>query len=142
MNIYLEDNVKHPYIIDLKSIGSPELGYLTVAEFPLNIPFPIKRTYWTYFTPHNVERGNHGHKELEQIIVAVNGIIAFDLESRDGKKFNFKLDNPDKGLFIPKKYWRIIHFSHNAVMLCMASLEYDKDDYIRNYDDFKNSMTI
>ncbi|MCW3083756.1 MAG: dTDP-6-deoxy-3,4-keto-hexulose isomerase FdtA [Bacteroidetes bacterium] len=127
-----------PHLIDFKSIGSTELGYLTVAEFPSNIPFPIKRTYWTYFTPNNVERGNHGHKELEQVIVAVNGIIEFDLEAVDGTKFNFKLDNPEKGLYIPRRYWRVIHFSHNAVMLCMASEGYDVVDYIRNYDDFKN----
>lgn len=130
-----------PHLIEFSSIGSAELGYLTVAEFPSNIPFPIKRTYWTYFTPNKIERGNHGHKELEQIIIAVNGIIEFDLESINGEKFNFILNNPNKGLFIPKKYWRVIHFSHNAVMLCLASLEYDKDDYIRNYDDFKN-LTI
>ena len=126
-----------PQLIDLKSIGSPDLGYLTVAEFPANIPFPIKRTYWTYFTPHNVERGNHGHKELEQIIVAVNGIIEFELESTVGDKYKFTLDNPQKGLYIPKRYWRVLHFSHSAVMLCMASLEYNPDDYIRNYEDFK-----
>lgn len=131
-------NVQHPYIIDLKSIGSSELGYITVAEFPKSIPFEIKRTYWTYYTPNNVERGNHAHKELQQIIVAVAGVIEFNLESIQGEKFNFKLDNPNQGLYIPKEYWRVIHFSHSAVLLCLASLEYNVNDYIRDYQEFKN----
>lgn len=134
--------MKEPHLIALKAIGSSGIGYLTVAEYPSNVPFPVKRTYWTYFTPNNVERGNHGHKELEQVIIAVNGVIEFELESINGKKYSFKLDNPDTGLYIPKKYWRVIHFSHSAVLLCLASLEYDKDDYIRNYADFKNSRRI
>ncbi len=138
MDISLKKNVKKPYLLDFTSIGSPDLGYLTVAEYPANIPFEIKRTYWTYFTPNNVERGNHGHKELQQIIVAVAGIIEFDLESKQGEKFNFKLDNPNQGLYIPKEYWRVIHFSHSAVLLCLASLEYNADDYIRDYNEFKN----
>ena len=133
----LKTKVQQPHIIDLKSIGSSYLGYITVAEFPKNIPFEIKRTYWTYYTPNNVERGNHAHKELQQIIVAVAGVIEFDLESIQGDKFNFKLDNPNQGLYIPKEYWRVIHFSHSAVLLCLASLEYDIADYIRDYNEFK-----
>lgn len=127
---------KEPFIFILSSIGDPSLGYISVAGNS-NLPFEIKRTYWTYFTPHNVERGNHAHKKLEQIIVAVAGVIDFELESTEGKKYSFKLDNPDKGLYIPQKYWRTIRFSHNAVLLCLASMEYQADDYIRNYDDFK-----
>jgi len=134
----LKVNVQYPRIIDLKSIGSSDLGYITVAEFPNNIPFEIKRTYWTYYTPNNVERGNHAHKKLQQIIVAVAGIIEFDLESIQGEKFKFKLDNPNQGLYIPIEYWRVIHFSHSAVLLCLASLEYDVNDYIRDYQEFKN----
>jgi hypothetical protein len=32
-----------PYIIELEKIGSPSLGYITVAEYQKNIPFDIKR---------------------------------------------------------------------------------------------------
>lgn len=137
MNIKISKNT--PQLIDLKSIGSPEIGYITVAEFPSSLPFEIKRTYWTYFTPSDIERGNHAHKELEQFIIAVSGTIEMDLESKDGKIFNFKLDNPNIALYIPKSYWRIIRFQNNAVLLCLASMEYSESDYIRNYEDFKKN---
>ncbi len=131
---------KKPYIINLKSIGSSSLGYITVAEQKKNIPFEIKRVYWTYFTPNDVERGNHAHKKLEQVIIAVSGIIKFTLEDSSGNKTKFVLDSPDKGLYIPNMYWRKIKFSHNAVLLCLASEFYDEDDYIRNYANFLGKL--
>ena len=85
----------------------------------------------------DVVRGNHAHKALSQIIFAVSGIIDFELENTAGEKYSFKLDKPDMGLYIPPMHWRIIKFSHNAVLLCLASDVYDENDYIRNYQDFK-----
>jgi len=127
-----------PYIIQLDKIGAPDLGYITVAESTNNIPFEIKRVYWTYFTPNDVLRGGHAHKDLQQIIFAVSGIINFTTETVNGEIQKFILDSPNKGLFIPKKIWRDIQFSHNAVLLCLASELYEKNDYIRDYDEFKN----
>lgn len=126
-----------PTYFEIGSIGSLDLGFITIAEFPKNIPFDIKRVYWTYYTPHNVQRGGHAHYKLEQIIFAVAGTITFLTEDKNGKKDKFVLDEPNKGLLIPKMVWRDIKFSHNAVLLCLASLEYDESDYIRNYDEFK-----
>jgi hypothetical protein len=129
---------QEPHIIDFKQIGTPNLGYISVAEVASNISFEIKRVYWTYFTPNHVERGNHGHIALQQVIVSVAGVIQFSLESITGEKYKFVLDKPSKGIFIPPGYWREMKFSHNAVLLCMASLEYDEKDYIRDYKEFKN----
>jgi WxcM-like, C-terminal len=137
MNIDINTTI--PHIIDLKSIGSKEIGYLTVAEYPSKIPFEIKRTYWTYHTPADVERGNHAHKALQQVIVAVAGVIELDLESKDGTHFLFTLNAPHQGVYIPHSYWRTIRFHQNAVLLCLASIEYSENDYIRNYEDFKNN---
>lgn len=125
-----------PQLIPFGKIGSTQLGYISVAEVQQNIPFDIKRVYWTYYTPQDVIRGGHAHKELEQIIVAVSGIIVFNTEDIDGNKAEFVLDSPDKALFIPKLVWRDIKFSHSAVLLCLASELYVEDDYIRDYQQF------
>jgi hypothetical protein len=126
-----------PDIISFSQIGNSSLGYISVADCSKNIPFEVKRIYWTYYTPDKVERGNHAHKELQQVIIAVAGVIKFELESNEGTVYKFTLDSPNKGLFIPKQFWRKINFSHNAVLLCIASLEYDENDYIRDYLEFK-----
>ena len=127
---------KQPYIIEFEKIGSSRLGYISVAEIGKQIPFTIKRVYWTYFTPDEIQRGFHAHKELHQVIIAVSGIIKLTLENQDQEKKEFVLDNPSKGLFIPNMYWREISFSHNAVLLCLASELYDENDYIRDHKKF------
>lgn len=127
---------KKPELIQLNKIGNPSLGYISVVENNDNIPFDIKRVYWTYFTPNHVERGAHSHIELQQILIAVNGVLELSLESGSGEVFKFVLDSPEKGVYIPKGYWRDIRFSHNAVLLCLASEKYKEEDYIRNYNDF------
>ena len=128
-----------PYLIDFDKIGSPNLGYISVAENFENIPFEVKRVYWTYYTPQDVTRGGHAHYDLEQVIVAVSGTITFTTEDLLGNKAAFILDSPDKGLYIPKLIWRDIKFSHNAVLLCMASEKYLESDYIRDYETFIKS---
>lgn len=127
---------KTPKFISFNKIGSPNLGYISVGENPENIPFEIKRVYWTYYTPQDVTRGGHAHYDLEQVIVAVSGTITFTTEDLKGNKEEFILDSPDKGLYIPKLIWRDIKFSHNAVLLCMASEKYIASDYIRDYKIF------
>lgn len=130
-----------PQIITFDKIGSSQLGYITIAEAQKNVPFDIQRVYWTYFTPHDVTRGGHAHKELQQIIFAVSGIITFNTEDKDGNKETFILDHPTKGLYIPKLVWRDIQFSHNAVLLCLASEIYDEEDYFRDYESFKETIS-
>lgn len=127
-----------PHLINLSKIGSSDLGYITIAEEQKNIPFEIKRVYWTYYTPQDVVRGGHAHKALEQVIFAVSGTITFNTEDQEGNKETFVLDHPNKGLYIPNLIWRDIHFTHNAVLLCLASELYSEEDYFRDFEEFKN----
>jgi len=83
-----------PCLVQFKTIGSSDLGYITAVQHPDDLPLTVKRVYWTYFTPHNVERGNHVHYNLQQIIVAVSGIIKFKVEGSRGDTSEFILDNP------------------------------------------------
>lgn len=131
-------NNNAPHIINFDKIGSPGLGYISIAETEKNVPFDIQRVYWTYYTPQDVIRGGHAHKALQQIIFAVAGTITFNTEDLAGNKSSFVLDHPSKGLFIPKLIWRDIHFTHNAVLLCLASEHYDELDYFRDYQEFKS----
>ena len=129
-------SIKHPKIIQFPKMGNPTIGYISPAEND-NLPFVVKRIYWTYYTPENVERGGHSHINLEQILIAVSGIITVYTEMPGGLKASFVLDTPFFGLHLPKHCWRHMKYSHNAVQMCFASLEYDETDYIRNYEDFK-----
>lgn len=127
--------MNEPYFIDFPKIGNSVLGYISIAEKE-NLPFEVKRVYWTYFTPHNVNRGGHAHYKLEQILVAVAGSITINVELSNGKKNEYILDNPYTGLYIPKMTWRTMQYSHNAVQMCIASIVYEEEDYIRDYEIF------
>lgn len=125
-----------PHIIEFPKVGNSQLGYISIAE-KNNLPFAVKRVYWTYFTPESVERGGHAHYELEQILVAVSGKIIINVEMLNGLTEEFVLENPNRGLYMPKSTWRTMKYSHNSVQMCLASMEYEEKDYIRDYDVFK-----
>lgn len=110
-------------------------GYLSVIENDLDIPFDIKRIYYLYMVPE-VARGAHAHKKLRQLLIATSGSVEVIMD--DGKeKKSFLLDKPWKGLLIPSGLWRDLeNFSHDAVLLCLASEKYDEKDYIRDYTEF------
>ena len=132
-------NKKIPYIINFPKIGAPSTGFISIAEKE-NLPFIPKRIYWTFFTPEEVIRGHHAHHELEQILVAVAGKIEVNIESKTNEKFNFVLDKPDLGLYIPKMSWRTLKYTLNSVLVCIASEEYDEMDYIKDYKQFLKTI--
>jgi dTDP-4-dehydrorhamnose 3,5-epimerase-like enzyme len=125
-----------PYLIELKSIGDSSEGYLTVAEELRDIPFDIKRVFWSYYTPQMITRGRHAHHKLEQVLVAVSGKIIVTNESVEGETTVHVLEEPNMGLYIPPMYWHVIQFSHNAVMMSLASALYNEKDYILDYEEF------
>lgn len=128
-------NKRVPQIIEFPKLGKSEIGYISIAE-KANLPFPIKRAFWTYYTPEEVIRGKHAHFELEQILIAVSGRIRIFTESIEGVKEEFELTKPNQGIFIPKMNWHTMQFSHDAVLLSLSSMEYNESDYIRDYNDF------
>ena len=124
-----------PHLLDFPSNGSAEMGHLIIAE-GAQLPFAVRRVYWTAEVPTTKVAGNHAHHELEQLIVAVHGTIELLVETPDRQRHSFRLDQPTQGLYVPPLCWREIRFGPGAVLMCLASQEYDEADYIRNYDDF------
>ncbi len=122
-------------IIDLPRINDAR-GNLTVVENNRHIPFEIKRVYYLYDVPGGSSRAAHGHKKLQQLMIAMSG--SFDVTLDDGhEKKRFHMNRSYYGLFIPPMMWRDLdNFSSNAVCLVLASELYDEGDYYRHYDEF------
>lgn len=123
-------------LIDFNIKGDSRGKLIAVEELSEVIPFEIKRVYWIFDTLPDEERGKHAHKELEQVIVAMDGACQFILD--DGKtRKEIWLNRPDKGLYIGKNMWREMrHFSYGCKLMVIASTKYDENEYIRNYDEF------
>jgi dTDP-4-dehydrorhamnose 3,5-epimerase-like enzyme len=128
-------------LIDFPILGD-ERGSLVALEAHQTVPFDIKRVYYIFGTKPGVVRGFHAHRELQQVAVCINGKCRMVLE--DGtKREEVWLDSPTKGLLIGDLVWREMHdFSHDCVLLVLASEYYKESDYLRNYDDFKRMVSI
>ena len=100
------------------------------------IPFDIKNVFYIYDIPAGTQRGGHAHKKLEQILIPLSG--SFDVILKDSKNTNtVRLDRPNKGLYIGPLIWREMkNFSSGSVCLVIASLKYDEDEYLRDFNQF------
>ena len=111
-------------------------GNLSVIEEMKEIPFMIERTYWIYDVPGGEHRGGHAYKNNQEFIVALSG--CFDVILDDGKEKNvYTLNRSYYGLYVPKGLWREMeNFSTNSLALEFGSMNYNPEDYIREYDEF------
>lgn len=127
-------------LIKMKVFGDSR-GKLVSLESMKNVPFEIRRMYYMFDTLPNESRGFHAHKELEQIIIAMDGACRFVLD--DGhEKASVLLNRPDVGLYIGKNMWREMHdFSYGCKLVILASEYYDEQEYIRDYDEFIRSLS-
>ncbi len=127
---------EQPYIIELPKFLDPR-GNLSFIENDNQIPFKIERTYWIYDVPGGEVRGAHAYKTLQEFIVALSG--SFDIILNNGiQEYKFHLNRSYHGIYVPKMFWRSMeNFSTNSVAMIVADQIYDENEYIRDFDTFK-----
>ena len=119
------------YIIDLET-HTDNRGNLTVIENIL--PFTIRRVFYIYGVDKS-ERGGHRHHKTIQAAVCIKGECK--IFNNDGKdKQVFHLDKPSKCVLLEPKDWhKMYDFSDDAILMVLASREFDVNDYIfEKYD--------
>lgn len=123
-------------IIELERHHGERKGDISVFQNDGEFPFEVKRIYYLYDVPGGASRGAHAHKKLSQLIVAASG--SFHVTLDDGtSKHSFFLNHPYQGLLVPPGIWRDLDdFSSGGICLVLASEVYEKEDYIRDYDEF------
>ena len=137
--VELSSKLEKCRIINLPKIIDSR-GNLTFIEERHHIPFKIKRVYYLYDVPGGETRGGHAHKNLEQFIIAASGSFDVILDDGNNRK-KYALNRSYYGLYLPEMIWRELeNFSSGSVCLVLASEYYEQDDYIRDYDIFKNSV--
>lgn len=129
--------MKQPRIINLPKFNDPR-GNLSFLENENQIPFKVERSYWIYDVPGGETRGGHAFKENEEFIIALSGAFDVILDNGDEKQ-RFQLNRSYYGLYVPKGLWREMeNFSTNSVAFVLSSIQYDENDYIRDYEEFKS----
>lgn len=112
-------------------------GKMIPLEYPKQLEFPLKRIYYIYEVDKNARRGYHSHNDLEQILIAIHGKVKILVKTPYEEEV-VELNSSDKGLYIGPMVWReMFGFEDEAVLLVLASHEYDESDYIRDYEEYE-----
>lgn len=127
---------KIPRILTFPSSGDAGTGFLTSTQQAGALPFPVKRVFWVQQVPENRKRGLHAGKTMAEVLVALQGRVEVMTESVAGRQ-HFVLDQARQGLYVPERCWIELSFSADALLLCLASTDYDAGDYISDYAEFK-----
>ena len=132
---------EHSTLIDGVSIFKLEIindlrGNLSFGEWNQHFPFKPLRYFLVYNVPSAKVRGEHAHKKCQQFLVCLKGQVS--VVADDGKKRQeFLLDRLNIGLYIPPMVWAVQYkYSKDAILLVLASLTYDSEDYIRDYNKY------
>jgi hypothetical protein len=134
-------DIQQPKIIHLPKILD-DRGNITFLEGENHIPFKIKRTYWIYDVPGGEGRGGHAYITTHEFIIAISG--SFDVVLDNSKEIkNYPLNRSYFGLYVPNMIWRKLeNFSTNSLCLILASDDYDENEYIRDYETFKQICQV
>ena len=131
---------KNPTVYDCSVIELPKItmrqGNITPIEGLKTLPFDVKRVFYSYDIPGGESRGAHAHKECHQFLVAASGAFEVLLDDGINKRTVF-LNRPFYGLHVPPMIWASEQgFSSGSICLVLASHGYEKEDYIREYEEF------
>jgi UDP-2-acetamido-3-amino-2,3-dideoxy-glucuronate N-acetyltransferase len=111
-------------------------GSLSVGEFSAGLPFQPQRYFVVFDVPNREVRGEHAHRQCQQLMVCVRGSCAVLVD--DGmSRAEVVLDRPNIGLYLPPLVWGTQYrYSADAMLLVFASHPYEGNDYIRSYEEF------
>ena len=132
--------MKNTYKFNLNTFGNNEIGNLVPLEYNTNIPFEVKRIFYTYNVPFKSNLGVHAYHNTEQVLICVSGNLK--INCFDGNKETiYELNSPNEALYVAPNIWRTtFEHSSDAVLLVLSSLEYDENDYIRDYNEFEQRI--
>ncbi len=112
-------------------------GNLCAREMGNGLPFVPKRFFMVLQVPSKEVRGEHAHRELEQLLVCLSGSVSVMVD--DGqRRQEVVLDSPELALHVPPMVWAVQYkYTADAVLLVFASDLYKPEDYIRDYEEFQ-----
>ncbi|MBY0220372.1 FdtA/QdtA family cupin domain-containing protein [Paenibacillus illinoisensis] len=132
--------MKFVEIVNLDIHGDHRGSLISLEENSMVVPFDIKRVYYIFDTKDDVIRGKHAHKELEQLVIAINGKCNFYVDNGFEKQ-TIKIDGPSKAIHIKGLVWReMMDFSEDCVLMVLASEHYNTADYIYDYHEFLDEV--
>ena len=123
-------------LYDIKNIQEPN-GNLAFLELPVF----AGRIFYVYGVQSGSIRGHHAHKECEQFLICIKGQVNVTCDDGTSRQV-YTLDTPLKGLYIPPMIWAEQYYhSTDTMLIGLASHPFNEEDYIRDYDKFKEAVS-
>lgn len=129
--------MKQSYKFKLNKNGNYDIGFLIPLENNFNLPFEVKRIFYIYDVPIESNRGTHAYYNTKQVLICISGTLKVKCFDGEKEEEVYELNKPDEALYIAPHVWRTtFEHSSDAVLLVLSSLEYNEEDYIRDYDKY------
>lgn len=125
-----------PHIINIPKIEDSR-GNLSVLTDTGVLPFGIARTCWLTGSCNGEACSPAARYSTEEFVVPLCGSIEVTVEGASGFT-TFRLDRPDRGVFIPAMTWRRIYCATDATVMIVCSTLYDRTDCIVDHEQFTN----
>lgn len=134
----VDDNFNEVKIIELQKIRDPR-GSLTFFEDDSQVPFKIRRVFWTYDVPGGEMRGGHAYYRQKEFIIALSGSFDVVITYPNGERVTHHLNRSYYGLFVPPRIWRHLeNFSTNSLSLHASDSVFSEEDYIRSFQIYRS----
>jgi dTDP-4-dehydrorhamnose 3,5-epimerase-like enzyme len=106
-----------------------------------DITFEPKRLFYVTNVPCGMKRGDHSHYNTQQLLICIKGRIEVNLH--DGNKWESTILTEHESIFVDRLVWdnQVFH-TEDSMLLVLCSTEFDKSDYILDFDKFKELSKI
>lgn len=113
-----------------------------LIKWTLNSSFKVNEIFMISDVPVGTIRGEHAHKHCDQEIILLKGLLKVVKEDLAGQQ-EFLLNEESGSLHLPRMTWsQQIFLSEDTEVIVLSSLDYDENDYIRDYSEFKALIQI
>lgn len=129
-------------LLERRPVVKDMRGNLSARQVGQGLPFVPKRYFLVHDVPSKEVRGEHAHRQLQQVLVCIKGSVAVVVDDATHRQ-EIVLDSPELALYVPPMTWGVQYkYSADAVLLVLASDVYDPNDYIRDYDEFMRERRL
>jgi hypothetical protein len=105
-------------------------GRLIIFDYAA-LPFTPCRSFVIDGVPCGVSRGGHAHKDCEQLLICLEGMVTVELQFKEHRAA-IVLGDATGALYVGPKVWARERYYSDARLLVFASRPYDPSSYIRD----------
>ncbi len=124
------------------TINESSRGKLIAINDFSALPFVPQRFMYIHDVPNKETRGFHAHKTNTQFLICLQGRIiikTITTNHNTGLEETAYELRANEYILMPSMTWGEQTYFDNASALVLCSKEYDEQDYIRDYEEFKKS---